>query len=321
MTPDWTRVTEKAGWQARDSSGEVVFKEQMWILGGWFSSFEPCPRDVWSSPDGSNWTRVRQAAPWKHGDLPMTLVFDDRMWLMGGWFNGLLPGCSASSEVWSSTDGLDWKQVTARAGWSPRLAAGAIAFQDKMWILGGIENYFLGDDASLRNDVWCSTDGETWDLVTKQAGWSPRAFHQAVVLDGKMWVLGGGNYVPNHFAVNDVWCSEDGVEWTQVAEDPPWRPRLWFSSVAYRDRIWVLGGWSQEEGNMGDVWYSADGEGWTPLKSEVLWRPRHEHSAFVFQDRIWVAGGHAAPLSSEVWSLHLPVGWVDAEGSVISHGS
>ena len=187
----------------------------MWILGGWFSSFEPCPRDVWRSRDGRNWTRVQQAAPWKHGDLPMTLVFGDRMWLMGGWFNGLLPGCSASSEVWSSSDGLSWKQVTACAGWSPRLAAGAIVFQDKMWILGGIENYFLGDDTSLRNDVWCSSDGETWELATEQAGWSPRAFHQAVG-GGKMWVLGGGNYVPNHFALNDVWCSEDGVEWTQV---------------------------------------------------------------------------------------------------------
>ena len=186
-----------------------------------------------------------------------------------------------------------------------------------MWILGGIENYFLGDDTSLRNDVWCSSDGETWELATEQADWSPRAFHQAVVVGGKMWVLGGGNYVPNHFALNDVWCSEDGVEWTQVTEDAPWEPRLWFSSVVYRNRIWVLGGWSQEEGNMGDVWCSADGEHWTRLKSEVLWRPRHEHSAFVFQDRIWVAGGHAAPLSSEVWSLHLPVGWCDDTGGPI----
>ncbi len=311
MTPDWIRIIEKAEWRARDSSGELVFRDQMWILGGWFSSFEPCPRDVWSSRDGRNWTQLQREAPWKHSDLPMTLVFDDRMWLMGGWFNGLLPGCSASSEVWSSSDGLSWKQATARASWSPRLAAGAIAFQDKMWILGGIENYFLGDDTSLRNDVWCSTDGETWELATEQAPWSPRAFHQAVVLDGKMWVFGGGNYVPRHFALNDVWCSEDGVEWTLVRENAPWEPRLWFSSVVYRNRIWVLGGWSQEEGNMGDVWCSADGEHWTCLKSEVLWRPRHEHSAFVFQDRIWVAGGHAAPLSSEVWSLHLPVGWCE----------
>src|SRR3954454_14349083 len=33
---DWVRVTEEAGWQARDSSGELVYKDRLWILGGWF---------------------------------------------------------------------------------------------------------------------------------------------------------------------------------------------------------------------------------------------------------------------------------------------
>ena len=28
-----------------------------------------------------------------------------------------------------------------------------------------------------------------------------------------------------------------------------------------------------------------------------------------FHDRLWVAGGHAQPLSSEVWSLHVPPDW------------
>ena len=311
MTLNWTRVVEKAGWQARDSSGEVVFRNQIWVLGGWFSSFEPCPRDVWSSPDGKHWTQVIREAPWQHGDLPMTLVFDDQIWLMGGWFNGLMPGYSASNEVWSSTNGLDWHLISESAGWSPRLAAGSAVFQDKMWILGGIENYFLGNDSSLRNDVWCSADGETWELVTDHAGWSPRAFHQVVVHDGRIWVLGGGNYLPNYFSLNDVWSSADGVEWDQATRQVPWSPRMWFSSVVYRDQIWVLGGWSKETGNQGDVWYSADGEVWSPLESDICWKPRHEHSAFVFQGRLWIVGGEASPLSSEVWSLHVPNGWFE----------
>ena len=49
---DWVRVNEKAPWRARDSSGEMVFKDKLWILGGWFDSFHAPPRDVWSSPDG-----------------------------------------------------------------------------------------------------------------------------------------------------------------------------------------------------------------------------------------------------------------------------
>ena len=165
---------------------------------------------------------------------------------------------------------------------------------------------------SLKNDVWSSSDGKHWELATSSAGWAPRAYHQAVVLNGKIYVLGGGNYVPEYHARNDVWCSEDGVHWTEVTESAAWHPRLWFSSVAYRDRLWVLGGWSNNPSkNWGDVWYSSDGKRWRQFRSDVTWKARHEHSAFVFRDKIWVAGGHARPLSSEVWSLEIPERWFD----------
>ena len=96
---DWVKVTDRAGWQPRDSGGEVVYNGRLWLLGGWFDSFSPPPRDVWSSPDGRTWDLVTREAPWKHSDLPMTVVFHDRMWLLGGWYNGRLPGHGASNEA------------------------------------------------------------------------------------------------------------------------------------------------------------------------------------------------------------------------------
>src|SRR5581483_11865746 len=83
-TLDWVKVTANAGWQPRDSQGEVVYRDRLWIFGGWFNSYAAPPRDVWNSADGKNWSLVEQAAPWKHSDLPMTVAFDDRMWFMGG---------------------------------------------------------------------------------------------------------------------------------------------------------------------------------------------------------------------------------------------
>lgn len=305
--PDWLRETAGAAWQPRDSQGELVFKDRLWIFGGWFQSFEAPPRDVWSSPDGKDWRRVTANAPWLHSDLPMSLPFNNRMWLMGGWYNGRLPGHSASNTVWSSNDGANWKRETANAGWSPRLAAAVVEFKGRMWMLGGTENYYFGDQHSLKNDVWSSSDGKNWRLETANAGWAPRAYHQAVVHGGRIWVFGGGNYVPQYQAFNDVWSSADGVHWTQVTQSAPWSPRLWFSAVTYRGQMWVLGGWSKiPEQNWGDVWYSSDGANWTRLTAKNIWKERHELSAFVFQDRIWIAGGHAKPLSNEVWSLYLP---------------
>jgi hypothetical protein len=304
---EWVRETPAAAWQARDSQGEAVFRNQLWILGGWFNSFEAPPRDVWRSANGRDWTRVTSSAPWLHSDLPMSLAFKNRLWMMGGWYNGRLPGHSASNAVWSTTDGATWKQETEHAGWSPRLAAATVEFKGRIWILGGTEDYYFGDRRSLKNDVWSSADGRTWQLATANAGWAPRAYHQAVVHDGKIWLFGGGNYVPEYQAFNDVWSSPDGVNWTAVTPSAPWSPRLWFGAAVYRGHMWVLGGWSKApEQNWGDVWYSKNGKDWTRLEAKTTWKERHELSVFVHKDRLWVAGGHAKPLSNEVWSLHLP---------------
>jgi hypothetical protein len=308
--PDWVQATAQAGWQARDSQGEVVYRDRLWMFGGWFNSNEAPPRDVWSSPNGKDWTLVTREAPWKHSDLSMSVVFQDRMWMMGGWHNGRLPGHSAGNEVWHSDDGAAWQQATANAAWTPRLAAAVVVFKGRMWLLGGTENYYFGDDRSLKNDVWSSADGKEWTLATAAAGWAPRAYHQAVVLNDRLYAYGGGNYVPDYKGRNDVWSSGDGVTWTQETAAAPWAPRLWFSSAVYRGCMWVLGGWSNNPStNHGDVWYSRDGRNWVQLKSNVIWKERHEHSAFVFQDRLWIAGGHAKPLSREVWTLQLPADW------------
>lgn len=301
---DWVKVTADATWQPRDSQGEVVFDNKLWIFGGWFDSFQAPPRDVWNSSDGIIWNKVTAEAPWKHSDLPMTITFRDQMWLMGGWYNGRLPGHSASNEVWSSKDGKDWTKATEKAGWTPRLAAALVEFRGRMWILGGTENYYFGDEKSLKSDVWSSADGQIWTCHTEHAGWSPRAYHQAAVLGDKLYVMGGGNYVPEYHARNDVWVTEDGEHWAQVTDHAPWSERLWFSAATCRDRMWVLGGWSNNPSkNWNDVWSSTDGKNWTELKTPSVWKERHEHSVFVWQDTLWIAGGHAQPLSNEVWKL------------------
>ena len=177
-------------------------------------------------------------------------------------------------------------------------------------MLGGTENYYFGDENSLKNDVWSSADGKDWKLEAANAAWSPRAYHQAVVLNEKIYVFGGGNYVPAYHATNDVWSSGDGVNWNRETAAAPWSARLWFSGAVYRDRMWVLGGWSNKPSkNHADVWHSKDGKNWEQLVTKTRWKERHEHSVFIFQDKLWIAGGMSPPLNSEVWSLHLPKDW------------
>lgn len=308
--PDWVLVNPQAEWQARDSQGEFVYQNQLWILGGWFDPKQPNPRDVWKSPDGQTWTRTVEVAPWEHSDLSGAMVFKNRMWFMGG---RKLPGAHNSNKVWSSSDGADWTLETDNPGWGPRVSPSFCVFKDRMWLMGGTENFYEDNDNTLKNDVWSTADGREWKLETAHAAWSKRTHAQCVVFDGKMWLMGGGRWAPETVPVNDVWCSEDGVNWTQVTEAAPWAPRMWFSAVVYRDRLWVLGGWSRTNGNFGDVWYTKDGKHWTELKSDVIWKNRHEHSVVVFQDKLWLYGGYAEKLTSEVWTLEIPEGALDED--------
>ena len=233
------------------------------------------------------------------------MVFDNKMWIMGGWYNGRNPGASASNQVWCSTNGSDWTQTTAAAPWAARCGAGGAVFNSKMWIIGGTEQYYYGDDGSLLNDVWSSSDGVTWEPATLNAPWSPRAYHQVLAFDDKLWVLGGGSYTPGLWSLNDVWNSSDGVNWTKVAEHAPWDSRIWFSAEVYDDRMWILGG-STAGGTWlrNDVWSSGDGTTWTQLQTDAVWTPRHEMSTYVFQNKLWLVGGYdVAHLVNDVWRL------------------
>ncbi len=185
-----------------------------------------------------------------------------------------------------------------------------------MWVLGGTSDFYHNNDSTLFNDVWSSADGRDWRLETANAPWTKRAHGQAVVFKNKLWIMGGGQRAPKAIPTNDVWCSDDGKNWSLVTASAEWEPRLWFSTVIYHGLLWVIGGWSEEKHNFGDVWYTKDGKHWAELKSDIIWSPRHEHSAMVFKDKIWVAGGAAGPdyeINSEVWSLKIPGEWFRAK--------
>ena len=59
------------------------------------------------------------------------------------------------------------------------------------------------DGSSNFNDVWSSSDGATWDLVTGTAGWSARTGHTSVVYNNQIFVMGGYGS-----ADNEAWSME-----------------------------------------------------------------------------------------------------------------
>ena len=110
---------------------------------------------------------------------------------------------------------------------SERIGHGAVFFKNRYWVIGGASpvvpraGSFTDHDPS--SDVWSSADGKPWRLETGDAQFGRRWLHQALVYNDAIWVLSGvrENATPPASGFNDVWRSDDGVNWTLVTSTAP----------------------------------------------------------------------------------------------------
>jgi len=191
-------------------------------------------------------------------------------------------------DVWYSDDGENWL-LAGLGGWTKRYANTLVVFDDRMWMIGGISDLA---------EVYFSYTGTSWQSATLWADWWPRRWHSSVVFENKIWVLGGTCTAGGSYRCNDVWCSEDGVNWSKVTPAAEWTERDGHASVVFNGKIWVLGGQSSVGGLRNDVWFSSDGASWSRATASAGWEPRTRHAAVVFDNKMWVLGGSR---KNDVW--------------------
>lgn len=305
--PSWTLATKTAPWSPRDSAGFVAHQNRVWLIGGTAKDGKTGLTDCWSSADGLTWTRDLDRAPWAPTIQSMVASFAGRLWRMGGFLpdgNTFTP----VDDIWSSADGQNWIRAVAPKKWSPRGGGTLVAFDEKLWLLGGVESLRTLDAQRHFNDVWFTEDGTTWVQALDRAPWRPRAFHNTIVHDGKLWILGGGYWADKPTFLHDVWCSRDGIRWEAKTIAAEWPGRLWAASTSFRGRLWTMGGLVQREGT-NDVWYSNDGETWYPYLAKKVWTPRMALSVLAVADKLWVVAGSNYEFFGDVWALTLPLDW------------
>ena len=322
-TPDnadyvWVKVAGKAGFAPRDGAGALVYKDKMWLLGGWNPRDKTnfpmtCSNDVWSSEDGATWTLVRPNTygtdrfdperEWEGRHTAGYAVFKERMWIVGG---DPLQG-HYQYDVWNSADGKTWNHVNKgrEVPWGPRVLHYTVVFHNKIWVMGGqTVPQFAPGAGRFYDDIWNSDDGIRWTKAEPVGSrWPARGMiGGSIVFKDRIWILGGGTYdtpdVPERRFYNDVWSSPDGVHWECHVEHAPWHPRQYHEIAVFDGRMWVMEGWNK--GNRNDVWYSVDGVKWHELPN-TPWPPRHAASVFVYRGALWMAAGNN--MESDVWKL------------------
>jgi hypothetical protein len=245
----------------------------------------PCPLNSMDT-SGACWERTAPlgsgAFPeeWRPGTFPLGLMpiraFRDELWMI------------AQTSSWSSADGLSWTRHD-KDDWGARIGQAYAFFNDQLWMFGGLEY----ESRSVLKDVWRSTDGSHWEHAG-DAAWPAREGQTVVAFKNKLWLFGGAVHVaeersPDQF-VNDVWTSEDGVQWTQVTAAAPWPAMDYPRVLVFQDALYLLGG----QGHA-DLWRSADGVQWTQLAPQAAWGARYDQGATLFDGRLWIYGGEPAP--------------------------
>ena len=177
-------------------------------------------------------------------------------------------------------DGKQWSVETKLPGAGLNAPAAAIV-GERLYVLGGFNLL-----TNVPTDELC-----VYDLATH--AWSkaaplpaPRGGHAAVVLEGKIHLLGGGNSVSTLADHDEYDPATD--KWTRRAPLP--RAKGSPAVVVFEGQIWAIGGRSGPS-DFGEV------DLWDPKTDQ--WSPgpaieaRGTAGALVYRDTLWVFGGEA----------------------------
>ena len=202
--------------------------------------------------------------------------------------------------------------ATDSAGFISRYQSSFVVFNNKMWIIAGVEPVRYGSFS----DVWYSSDGTSWSPATQKAPFRTRFLHTSLAFNSKIWVIAGSNDSQSVYnPLGDVWSSSDGSVWDQATSAALFSPRSGHTSVVFNNEMWVIGG-EDNSGFKNDVWHSTDGVTWVQSSANGGFLPRSGHISAVFDNKMWVIAGnwgnYATTLFVDDWYSTDGVTWIQA---------
>ena len=299
----------------------VWFKNRYWVIAG-AEPVYPDPAglqsiqytlkaDVWSSADGKSWKRETADGGFPPRWYHNAVVFNNRIWIIEG--EKLPPATPVwYTDVWSSADGVTWRQETADANlpWHGA-SCNTVVFNNQMLAVSG------GHTLTSTTGVFAPlpTGGTLPAIAASGFG---RQFASLTIYNNQLWFIAGRVHYPVTQvdiggATNDVWNSADGgITWTQVTANAVFSPRYEHSSFVANGKLWVLGGQGATAGipgpPSGDAWSTTDGVTWTPENVSNL---TSGYLMPVVQEtgKVTLFGGIQGAFSNNVWQTTDGTNW------------
>lgn len=205
----------------------TVFDDKIWLFGGYYrdptTGRNTVLKDVWYSEDGISWVNATPSssvpyafdtvnpvvfggrlyyANFSHmmstsdgihwdfeGHLPFfrrfgftTILFDGDLYIIGGQ-----NAASRFNEIWKSSDGINWTQVTTTGPiFSPRSLHTSTVFNGKVFVIGGVDAAYAPID-----DIWYSSDMVNWHRYEDPTPIESLTAKSNLVFDDRLWHFGG----------------------------------------------------------------------------------------------------------------------------------
>lgn len=234
----WSTASHNAREAIRPGASQIFFKDRFWLMGG-MKDWSQFTNEIWSSPDAINWTLESSAAPWAARRNALLVEFQSKLWLMSGWESSGKKNVTplrSHRDVWQSADGRVWTKLPVTL---PESDEKLVVFNNQMWLLG-------------KAGAWRSNDGVTWQQTASGDPFVNRRAYGAVVFRNNIWLFGG---LHGDMTTNEVWSSNDGVNWTRE-KNAPWFPRGGEYSIVFDGKLWIYGGKTGAKYDRADdVWF------------------------------------------------------------------
>ncbi len=176
----WEQVTDAAPWAGRAGLMAAVLDDTLYVFGGSRNDDSAVVgptgpareyfADAWKSTDGKTWTEATEQAPWEPRAGGAVVVKDGAIYLFGGEAGFVCtpePDCVPPyfNDVWKTTNGKTWTEVTPAAAWSPRPGHQCELVDEDFVCFGGF------GQSGNPDDMWTSRDGENWNRL-EQTPWN-----------------------------------------------------------------------------------------------------------------------------------------------------
>ena len=238
----WSTLATTGTFTPRGSLASAVVNGKIYVLGGMTGPETP---DHMSNkleifdPATNAWSTPSTLGTFTPRNNLCACVIDGKIYTMGGF--------DASNDL-NTFEVFDpatntWSSPKTTGAFNPHGAFTAHVIDGKIYVIGGFNNLAPKGHRVLNEVDVFDPSTNTWSMPQTTGIFNARLLHASGVVDGKIYVIGGTQYIRDPLTTNTIQIFDPGTNaWSTPTTTGTFTPRSYLSASAINNKIYVIGG-------------------------------------------------------------------------------